>query len=173
MKIKKPGSRIIKTGLAVLISMLISHLRFGTGLAFYSAIAAIICMQPNVHQTFHKGLGRIIGTIFGGIMGLIYLLIIPEGKFPEPVSYLIISLLVTLIIWIMSLINKKEAVSIAGIVFLSITINHATDINPLSFATSRVIDTLIGVIIAFLVNYLDFKIRKKETNGSSNFVSKV
>lgn len=79
MRLKFPGPRIRKTGLAVLISMIISYYRPGEGLAFYSAIAAIICMQQNVHQTFHKGLGRIIGTIFGGTMGLIYLLAFPVG----------------------------------------------------------------------------------------------
>lgn len=160
MQIKLPGPRIRKTGIAVLISMLFSHFRPGEGLAFYSAIAAIICMQQNVHQTFHKGLGRIIGTIFGGMIGLVYLLAFPQGSLPDLIRYVIISLLVTIIIWIMASINKKDAVSIAGIVFLSVAINHAGDILPIDFALNRIIDTLIGVVVAFFVNYIDFKIRK-------------
>ncbi|WP_311480470.1 FUSC family protein [uncultured Anaerococcus sp.] len=160
MRLKFPGPRIRKTGLAVLISMIISYYRFGEGLAFYSAIAAIICMQQNVHQTFHKGLGRIIGTIFGGTMGLIYLLAFPAGSIPEIARLIIIAGLVTIIIWIMASVNKKDAVSIAGIVFLSVTINHAGDLVPLNFALSRIIDTLIGVLVAFFVNYIDFKIKE-------------
>ncbi len=160
MQLKFPGPRIRKTGLAVLISMIISHFRPGEGLAFYSAIAAIICMQQNVHQTFHKGLGRIIGTIFGGIMGLFYLVTFPDEKLPEVVDFSIIAILVTIIIWVMSMINKKDAVSIAGIVFLSVTINHAGDLVPLNFAVSRIIDTLIGVVVAFFVNYIDFKLKE-------------
>lgn len=160
MQLKFPGPRIRKTGLAVLISMIISHFRPGEGLAFYSAIAAIICMQQNVHQTFHKGLGRIIGTIFGGTMGLFYLVIFPDEKLPEVVDFSIIAILVTIIIWVMSMINKKDAVSIAGIVFLSVTINHAGDLVPLNFAVSRIIDTLIGVVVAFFVNYIDFKLKE-------------
>lgn len=160
MQIKFPGPRIRKTGLAVLISMIISHFRPGEGLAFYSAIAAIICMQQNVHQTFHKGLGRIIGTIFGGTMGLFYLVTFPDEKLPEVVDFSIIAILVTIIIWVMSMINKKDAVSIAGIVFLSVTINHAGDLVPLNFAVSRIIDTLIGVVVAFFVNYIDFKLKE-------------
>ena len=141
-------------------SMIISHFRPGEGLAFYSAIAAIICMQQNVHQTFHKGLGRIIGTIFGGTMGLFYLVTFPDEKLPEVVDFSIIAILVTIIIWVMSMINKKDAVSIAGIVFLSVTINHAGDLVPLNFAVSRIIDTLIGVVVAFFVNYIDFKLKE-------------
>lgn len=160
MQVKFPGPRIRKTGLAVLISMIISHFRPGEGLAFYSAIAAIICMQQNVHQTFHKGLGRIIGTIFGGTMGLFYLVTFPDEKLPEVVDFSIIAILVTIIIWVMSMINKKDAVSIAGIVFLSVTINHAGDLAPLNFAVSRIIDTLIGVVVAFFVNYIDFKLKE-------------
>ena len=160
MRLKFPGPRIRKTGLAVLISMIISYYRPGEGLAFYSAIAAIICMQQNVHQTFHKGLGRVIGTIFGGTMGLIYLLAFPAGSIPEIARLIIIAGLVTTIIWIMATVNKKDAVSIAGIVFLSVTINHAGDLVPFNFALNRIIDTLIGVIVAFFVNYIDFKIKE-------------
>ncbi|WP_311491549.1 FUSC family protein [uncultured Anaerococcus sp.] len=160
MQIKFPGPRIRKTGLAVLISMIISHYRPGEGLAFYSAIAAIICMQQNVHQTFHKGLGRIIGTLFGGTIGLTYLLTFPNKKIPDIVGLFVIAILVTMIIWVMSMINKKDAVSIAGIVFLSVTINHAGDLVPFNFALNRVIDTLIGVLVAFYVNYIDFKLKE-------------
>lgn len=158
--LKKPGLRIIKTGLAVLIAMLISYFRPGEGLDFYSAIAAIICMQQSVHETYHKGLGRIIGTIFGGGMGLCFLLLFPEDSLPDILRIIIIAILVTIIIWIMASVNKKDAVSIAGIVFLSVSINHAEDIMPFNFALNRVIDTLIGVLVAFFVNYLDFKLRE-------------
>lgn len=158
--LKKPGLRIIKTGLAVLIAMLISYFRPGEGLDFYSAIAAIICMQQSVHETYHKGLGRIIGTIFGGGMGLCFLLLFPENSLPDILRIIIIAILVTIIIWIMASVNKKDAVSIAGIVFLSVSINHAEDIMPFNFALNRVIDTLIGVLVAFFVNYIDFKLRE-------------
>ena len=160
MQLRMPGPRIRKTGLAVLISMIISHFRPGEGLAFYSAIAAIICMQQNVHQTYYKGLGRIIGTIFGGFVGLFYLLIFPAGSIPDLLRLIITAILVTVVIWVMANINKKDAVSIAGIVFLSVTINHAGDLVPFNFAINRIIDTLIGVLVAFYVNYIDFKIKE-------------
>lgn len=168
MQVSFPGPRIRKTGLAVLISMIISNFRPGEGLYFYSAIAAIICMQQSVHQTYHKGIGRIIGTIFGGTMGLIYLLAFPDGSLPDIARLVIIAIIVTIIIWIMAMVNKKDAVSIAGIVFLSVTINHAGDLIPFNFALNRIIDTLIGVLVAFFVNYIDFRIKEKEIPSIKN-----
>lgn len=168
MQVKLPGPRIRKTGLAVLISMIISYFRPGEGLAFYSAIAAIICMQQSVHETYHKGIGRIIGTIFGGFMGLIYLLAFPKGSLPEIFRLIISAVLVTIIIWIMAMVNKKDAVSIAGIVFLSVTINHAGDILPIDFALNRIIDTLIGVVVAFFVNYIDFKYKNMKISDKDS-----
>lgn len=160
---KKPGLRIIKTGLAVMISMLISHLRPGDGLPFYSAIAAIICMQQNVDDSFSIGINRVIGTIFGGLMGLVYLVIVPEGSIPVFLDYFLIVLVATFIIWVMANVNRKSAVSIAAIVFLSITINHSRDPGglPVPFAASRVMDTLIGVLSAIVVNYGHFELKKK------------
>lgn len=163
LRMKKPGLRIIKTGLAVMISMVISHIRPGGGLPFYSAIAAIISMQQNVDDSFSVGVNRVIGTIFGGLMGLIYLVIVPDGSIPVFLDYFLIALVVTFIIWVMANVNRKSAVSIAAIVFLSITINHSKDPGgiPLDFASSRVTDTLIGVLSAILVNYGHFELKKR------------
>lgn len=166
---KKPGLRIIKTGLAVLISMVISHIRPGGGLPFYSAIAAIIVMQQSVDDSFSVGINRVIGTVFGGLMGLVFLILIPDGSLPALLDLFLIALVTTFIIWVMANINRKSAVSIAGIVFLSITINHSQDSGgiPLAFATSRIIDTLIGVLSAIFVNYGLFEIKKKLENSNS------
>lgn len=160
---KKPGLRIIKTGLAVMISMVISHLRPGSGLPFYAAIAAIICMQQNVDDSFSIGINRVIGTIFGGLMGLVFLILIPDGSIPVFLDYLLVSIFATFIIWAMANVNRKSAVSIAAIVFLSITINHSRDPGglPVPFAASRVMDTLIGVLSAIVVNYGHFELKKK------------
>ncbi len=160
MKIKKPGLRIIKTGLAVLISMLISELR--GGLPFYSAIASVICLQQNVGETYNKGVSRVIGTIIGGLVGLFYLLLVPDTKIPPILNLILIGIISTLVIYIVVVMEKQASVAIAAIVFMSITINHADDPGglPIPFAYDRVFDTLVGVLVAYFVNYSDFKFRK-------------
>ena len=57
----KIGMRIVKSALAVFICFCIYLLR-GTGMPFYSAIAAILCMQQDVKTSWKVGLNRAIGT---------------------------------------------------------------------------------------------------------------
>lgn len=161
MLMKKPGARIIKTGLALFLSMIISSLR-AEGLPFYSGIAAIICMQQDLSSTFIKGINRAIGTIIGGMTGLVYLLLIDKIDLPRPVNIFLLSLVVTGLIWILASFEKNLAITIAGIVFLSVTINHANDPNgPVAFAMNRIIDTIIGIFTTLFVNWVDFEYRKE------------
>ena len=170
MKFKKPGLRIVKTFFAVSLACLISYLRAGESLPFYSAIAAIICLKEGVEETKQIGINRIFGTILGGICGLIYLLIIPKNALPYALELILISFLTAFNIWFMSMLNKPKAITIMAIVFLSITINHGKETTlPFIFAFGRMLDTMIGVIIAILINRLDFtKINKYNLKDSKN-----
>ena len=161
MKFKKPGLRIIKTFIAVSLAMLISSFRPGEGLPFYSAIAAIICLKSDVEGSREIGINRVIGTILGGLCGLIFLLIVPANYLPKEVELILISLIASIIIWVMAMAGKPKAVSIMAIVFLSITINHGNEGNlPFLFAFNRTFDTMVGVISAIVVNWTDFEIRE-------------
>lgn len=165
MKFKKPGLRIIKTFIAVSLAMLISSFRPGEGLPFYSAIAAIICLKSDVEGSREIGINRVIGTILGGLCGLLYLLIVPANYLPRAVELILISLLASIIIWVMAMAGKPKAVSIMAIVFLSITINHGNEGNlPFLFAFNRTFDTMVGVISAIVVNWTDFEIRENYNN---------
>ncbi len=165
MKFKKPGLRIIKTFIAVSLAMLISSFRPGEGLPFYSAIAAIICLKSDVEGSREIGINRVIGTILGGLCGLLYLLIVPANYLPRSVELILISLLASIIIWVMAMAGKPKAVSIMAIVFLSITINHGNEGNlPFLFAFNRTFDTMVGVISAIVVNWTDFEIRENYNN---------
>lgn len=161
MKFKKPGLRIVKTFIAVTLAMLISSFRPGEGLPFYSAIAAIICLKSDVEGSREIGINRVIGTILGGLCGLLYLLIVPANYLPKEVELILISLLASIIIWVMAMAGKPKAISIMAIVFLSITINHGNEGNlPFLFAFNRTFDTMVGVISAIVVNWTDFEIRE-------------
>lgn len=161
MKFKKPGLRIVKTFIAVTLAMLISSFRSGEGLPFYSAIAAIICLKSDVEGSREIGINRVIGTILGGLCGLLYLLIVPANYLPRAVELILISLLASIIIWVMAMAGKPKAISIMAIVFLSITINHGNEGNlPFLFAFNRTFDTMVGVIMAIVVNWSDFEIRE-------------
>ena len=165
MKFKKPGLRIVKTFIAVTLAMLISSFRPGEGLPFYSAIAAIICLKSDVEGSREIGINRVIGTMLGGLCGLLYLLIVPANYLPRAVELILISLLASIIIWVMAMAGKPKAISTMAIVFLSITINHGNERNlPFLFAFNRTFDTMVGVISAIVVNWTDFEIRENYNN---------
>lgn len=150
----KIGMRIIKSAVAVFICFLIYFLRGGEGLPFYSAISAIICMQAGKSGTRKAALNRVAATFVGGIYGLAVLLLprIMFGGISEFASLTVTSILIIPLIYTMVLLNYKAATSTCCIVFLSIAVNHAADVNPFIFTANRIVDTLIGVFVVIGVN---------------------
>ena len=59
--VPKIGMRLIKTAVAVFLCFLVDFFRDG-GTPFYSAIAAILCMQPELGSSLKVGKERIIAT---------------------------------------------------------------------------------------------------------------
>ncbi|MGV8905428.1 MAG: HAD-IIB family hydrolase [Acetobacterium sp.] len=160
----KIGMRIIKTCIAVYICFLIYMLRGEQGAPFYSAIAAILCMQPYVSNSLKVALNRTIGTFIGGAMGMFVLFI--EQSFVliniPGLQYLLVSLAIIPLIYFTLLIKKPTTAFIACVVFLSIAIAHSTDVNPSLFALDRILDTLIGIFVSLGVNAFHFP-RKKNS----------
>lgn len=155
-----PGMRTIKTCLAVFICFMIDLIR-ADGVPFYSAIAAILCIKKDMHDSFKSGKDRFIATIIGCIAGALFLFIEQELiPFDDAwLRYLVLSLLLIPVIYFSVMIKQPNSTYLACVVFLSVTINHAQE-TPLSFAIDRFIDTSIGIIVALFVNYSLFYLAK-------------
>ncbi|MCI8501878.1 MAG: FUSC family protein [Oscillospiraceae bacterium] len=161
-KLPKVGMRMIKTVIAVLISAMIGFLRDQP--PFYSMIAAVLCIQKDQAAGMRAAFNRTVGTLIGGIFGL--LLLLAEQNTPlealSPLYYLIVSLCLIPLIYITVLINKTAASYITCVVFLSITVSHVTDENPYFFVLNRVLDTLVGIFVALAVDRLiPYRIQKE------------
>lgn len=153
MKLPKVGMRMIKTSIAVFICFLISFLR-PDGIPFYSAIAAILCMQPDVSDSINIALTRTVGTLIGGILGIGVLLIFHYNLPSEMLllKYFIVSLLIIPLIYITIILKKPSASYITCVVFLSVVISHGNDISPFMFGINRIIDTLLGIGVSIIIN---------------------
>lgn len=161
MNFKRPGQRIFKTSIAVFLSFTISHFRSANALPFYSAIAAIICTKNDVTDSIDIGLNRILGTFIGGFVGFLYLLFVKKNLTNEIEEYFLLSVIMAFLIWLLSSLEKPNAISIMCIVLASVSINHAGEnFGAIDFAVNRVLDTLVGVLVAILVNSIDFEILK-------------
>ena len=76
LKIQKPGMRNIKTGIGVMICVLIGYIHIIDNI-FFAATACIVCMQTTVKSSLTVGLNRLKGTFIGGLIGFIFVLIHP------------------------------------------------------------------------------------------------
>ena len=161
--IPKIGMRLIKTAIAVFLCFLVDFFRDG-GTPFYSALAAMLCMQPELDASFKIGKERIIATIIGGIMGMAMLAFERYAIPIEPVlvRYGVISIMVIFLMYLTVLFKKPGCAYLTCVVFMSIVISHVADANIYIFALNRILDTLIGIFIAILINAIHIPHRKEQ-----------
>lgn len=153
-KVSISGMRTIKTMVAVYLCFLIGMAR--QVMPFYSAIAAVLCMKKGVAEGQKAGIDRMIGTLVGGLVGLLGLVLFKHISIPSFgwLHFLLITFGLVPVIYIIVALKAKEAVFIACVVFLSITVSHGGDHKPYLFAFHRILDTFIGIIMAWLVNWI-------------------
>ena len=160
------GMRIVKSAIGVFICFLIDMLRGGSGIVFYSQLAVLWCIRDYISETIRFAVQRTIGTILGALWGLVIIvgrqrILTKIGVLPSGVSdfvnsdviiSLITSLSIVLILYITVLLKQKQASYFSCVVFLSIVVNHAMDINPYMFVWNRFLDTMIGIIVGVCLN---------------------
>lgn len=150
------GMRIVKSALAVAICYVINMLRNGQGMVFYSQLAALWCIQMYRSNTKQNAIQRTSGTVVGAVYGLIYLLVAPVLLGTEGgnsfAGNMIIAGMIVIVLYTTVLMKQRQASYFSCVVFLSIVVNHAGDINPYMFVWNRFLDTMIGIAVGLLVN---------------------
>lgn len=146
------GMRIVKTVLAVFVCSILGWLRGET--AFFSMIAAVLCMQKSAEKTLTTSFNRVIGTAVGGAYGVIVLFLETQFRLQRilPLFYLIVSLMLIPVILTATGIKKPSVAAFACVVFLSTTVYHVGDAAPYTYALNRMLDTVIGIVVALIVN---------------------
>lgn len=153
-RLPKVGLRMIKSAAAVFLCLLLNMARQGQGAVFYSCIAAVLCMQQDNGSSIRVGMNRVVGTLIGGLAGMLLLAGEQRLHLQGTLSHaLLVSLGVLLIIYVTVLLNKKSASYISCVVFMSIVVSHVTDADPYLFAFNRILDTLIGIAVSFALNF--------------------
>lgn len=141
------GMRTIKTSLVVIIAYYVSSI-IPNSLEFSLIYAAIIAIDTSVTSSVKVGLYRVLGTIIGSVIGLVFsYLPIYKG--------IAMSLGVIVVILITNYLDTKKATGI-GIVLVIIILLGSEEYTPLLYSIQRTIDTLLGVLIATVVNIVIF-----------------
>lgn len=139
------GMRYVKTGIAVVLAILLSEI-IQSEYPFFAAIAAVISMESTLANSWIVGRNRVMGTVVGAGVGLGFATLLPNNVFLTGIG-------VVIIIYICNTMGWKNTISIATIVFIAIMINYS-DRNPALYTAYRLFDTLIGISVALAVNAL-------------------
>lgn len=128
----------------------------------YTCLAAVICMQSSLEQTWNQGLSRLVGTMVGGLVGI--LMLIPDWLLEIPVLFaLMMGCAVVASIWICLLIRRPSACAMASVLACVILFNHVGP-ERYYYAASRILETAIGVCITLVINWVlpDHRMPKQE-----------
>lgn len=161
-KIPGVGMRTVKTAVAVMLSYLVF---VPVGLLYreelggvpgqvgplYACIACIVCMQSSLGQTVQQGVSRFAGVAVGGVLGVLALTLGEAASWP-PVKALLLGAVCVAGIWLCLLIRRPAACGMACIVPCVILVNGMTGVERYYYAAARIIETVVGVAIAFGVN---------------------
>ncbi|WP_312811308.1 aromatic acid exporter family protein [Sedimentibacter sp.] len=150
MNFPRIGMRNIKTSTSVFLCLLLFELLDREN-ALMACIAAVICMQNTIVDSFRKGTERIIGTIIGGIAGAFVLFLISTFGY-ENILIFIIPIGVIILIEICVSLGLKNSVVICCVVYLVLltSANHVE--GYLLYTINRILDTSVGIVIALLIN---------------------
>lgn len=120
--------------------------------AFFACIAAVFCMRDTVSSSVEMGKARLLGTIIGGIVGIIVIYISDLIPFLYEITPIVTGLGIIVCIYICTLLNRPGSVVISCIVFIGIMINYSSQASSYYYAIGRSFDTAVGIIIAILIN---------------------
>lgn len=149
----KIGLRTLKTALAVFICLCLAPKD-----PFFAAITSIFCIQNTHDDSIQVALTRTLGTILGGVFGLIFLCLcryIRTFSLPDPIIAVMVDITIcvgiVLTIYCINLLKRPAWIPIGCVVFLAVTTANA-DKAPLYYTFVRCSETIGGMIIGLLVN---------------------
>ncbi|MFA5676510.1 MAG: GNAT family N-acetyltransferase [Christensenellales bacterium] len=147
----KIGMRTVKTVVAVGVCLLTFQLlKLEDDInGVHAALAAVICMKSSLQHSLRTGIDRIIGTVLGSVIGVLFLL--AAVNMPPLLLCLTSVFGVLLIIYLCNVLRLQASVPISIVVFLIILISKH-DANPLYYGLARLAETVFGIFVAYLTN---------------------
>src|SRR5215831_2329458 len=126
----------------------------------YALIAAIIVTDLSPSESIRLGWRRLVATVIGAVCGATLSMILPAASWAIGLSIFVAMICC-------HLIRTPEVVRVAG--YTSAIVAFSYGVNPWHYASYRLIETGLGVCVAWSVSYLPKLIRTelKELEGKS------
>lgn len=160
-----PGLRNIKTCIAVVVIIIIYQVTARSGVTL-ALVAAVLCMQESVDKSIRLGIIRGGGTLIGGLFGALFIYL-RLNLLDFPLFLICVFFAVMIFIFICNLVGARSTIFIGCVVFFTI-IFEVPEANPFLSAVNKTIDTLIGIIVSFVINQLIFRPRPERHRGKTS-----
>ena len=138
----KLGARILKTGIAIVLSLLVAQL-LGLPSPVFAGIAAIFAVQPTIYRSYLSIIEQIQGNTIGALMAVIFVLLFGN-------HVLIIGLAAIIVIIISLKLKLENAVGLSLVTLVAIMETPGDTF--IEFAVIRFLTIMLGVFSAFIVN---------------------
>jgi uncharacterized membrane protein YgaE (UPF0421/DUF939 family) len=132
----------LSAGLALAIAQLL-HLQY----PIYAMLGAVIVMDLSPLQTRQLALQRLAGTVLGAAIGAAIIAMFGRFGPPGPVT---IGFGILTAMFLSSVLRLHGAAKVTGYVCGIVLLDHHG--HPLSYALHRLIETIIGIGLAWLVS---------------------
>jgi len=152
------GMRVVKTAGAVMVCLVITLLLDSWEAIPIMAIASVVSIQTTHGDTIHTGVFRILGTIIGGVFGILAAVI---GLFlpfyNEGLFIIVIPLMLLFNLYTCNFLKMQDSCSISCVVTIIVAariVYDATVAESLLYTLIRLRDTVLGVGVASVINVL-------------------
>ncbi|HLO10993.1 MAG TPA: aromatic acid exporter family protein [Pseudoneobacillus sp.] len=138
----KLGARIFKTGIAIILSLLVAQLVDSPSPVF-AGIAAIFAVQPSIYRSYLSIIEQIQGNLIGAFFAVVFVLLLGD-------NFIIVGLASIIVITINLKLKLENTITLSLVTLIAIMENTNGDF--ISFSLIRFSTIMIGVFSAFIVN---------------------
>ena len=144
MKLQTIGMRTVKTGIAVSICTLLAQYLVQNPM--FAGVGCVASVQDTVKGSLKLGFNRVKGTMMGGLVGFLCVLI-------KPGDPILCGLGIMATIYGCTMLGINSGIIVSSVTFLSIHLG-IIESNPAYYSIHRVLDTSVGVVIGVIINYV-------------------
>lgn len=142
---RAPLLQVVKSAVATIGAWLIAGWLLPGPLPVFAAIAALLVVLPSVNQSFTKAIERSIGVIVGVVIASALSLLLG----PQSWVVLLAIVVAMLVAWVF-----RATPGMGNQVAISAMLVLALGSSSPQYASERIVETLIGVVIGIIVNAL-------------------
>ncbi len=140
---RSPLLQLAKSAVATVVAWLVAASLVPGPLPIFAAIAALLVVQPSLNQSFAKAVERTVGVIVGVAVAALLGLVLGATTWA-----ILLSIVAALVLaWVLRMTpGTGNQVAISAMLVLAL--GTATP----GYAIDRILETLIGAVIGFIVN---------------------